>query len=131
MHLKAVICQPAQANQKSHRAASAEAGGFRIHIQDSPGIKHLRHFFFTHQGKGIPCQLQGTGELLRRPVYGKMAAVPCLLLRAVSRTVCSGAADCPQLIPEVHFVSSFSRRIAVRLPSSPISPTGPTQEGHP
>ena len=40
-------------------------------------------------------------------------------------------ADGTELVPQVHFVSSLSRRIAVRFPSSPISPTGPTQEGQP
>ena len=130
MDLKALIRQPSQAHEKSDRAAAAQAGGLRIQIENPPGIEIRRHLLFAHQGKGVPGQFPGAGKLLRRPVYRKVPAVTGSLFR-LCRPARSRPADRPKLVSQVHSVSSFSRRIAVRLPSSPISPTGPTQEGQP
>ena len=75
MHFKPFIRQPSHTHKKSHRAASAQAGGFRVQIQDPPGIKIRRYFLFTHQHQGLPGQLQRAGKFLRRPVYRQMPAV--------------------------------------------------------
>ena len=91
----------------------------------------LRQIQAAHPGHRVPAHLHRSGEFLHRPVYRQMPAVPAAGFRRSFSPRAGASSHRPQLVPQVHFVSSFSSRIAVALPSSPISPTGPTQEGQP
>ena len=129
VHFKSVVRQETRTHEKGHGAASAQSRGLCIQVQDPPRIQFFRDLPVAHEPQCIRRQIQGVRKFLCRTVYREMAAV-----RTGFRGGCPafpGPAHCPELILQVHFVSSFSRRTAVRLPSSPISPTGPTQEGHP
>ena len=135
MHLKSVIGKISESHQKSDRPAPRKAGGFRVQIQDPPGIEHLRQGHAAHFFQGFPPHFRGAGKFRHRAINRQVTAVPFfgfrrplpLLFLGRSRLPVYG----PQLVPQVHFVSSFRIRIAVRFPSVPTSPAGPTQLGHP
>ena len=75
MYFKSLIRQIPHSHQKSNRTAASQTGGFRIQIQDLTGIEMLRYFPVAHHAQGFPVQVISSGEILRWPVYRKMAAI--------------------------------------------------------
>ena len=134
MHQKAVICEIAQPGQKRYRSrAAAEAGGLRIQIENALRSKAFRKHAGLHQPHHVHGNVPCAGDAFQRK---KLASVPAVvkhrrlrrggggLLRRVYRT---------KLVAQTqgHEISSFSSSLEVVLPSVPISPTGPAQEGQP
>ena len=134
MHQKAVLRQISQSGQKRNRSrAAAEAGGFRIQIENAFRGEAFREHAGLHQLHHVHGNIPRAGDAFQRE---KLASVPAVvkhrrlrrggggLLRRVYRT---------KLVAQTqgHEISSFSSSLEVDLPSVPISPTGPAQEGQP
>ena len=116
VHFKPVVPQEAHPYQECNRSAAAQPRGLRIQVQDPPGIQILRQFPVTHHPQRFRRQVIRAGEFFRRPVYREVPAVRGRLPRGPRGP--ARPADGTELVPQVHFVSSLSRRIAVRFPSA-------------
>lgn len=135
MHQKTLRGQVAYTYQKSHRARpAAESRGFRIQVEDFLRVPAARARYPGSMSRTISMgQFPGTGNRIQGQNTAIVPAIPEHRLRLYRRGGTAGAIHGAELIPQIqgHAISSFSSTLAVALPSVPISPTGPAQEGHP